>query len=228
MNMQPVLLSLLFWQNCAHFKIRLFTECAYHFPSSSSVEAKTDLEQNRSGQNRSWTARSGVGSFYFAGLDSTISKSVNFLNTRHGIAQAGMVVSVVQPLPQASERWLHLCFHSEIFCGLGVSCFIPFTVSLPEITMLGIVELHASVTYSSGAISCTNPQILLPDLAPSVSCLGSKPGFLLCYMKPEAAVQDSALAPENWAGPPLLGAVHRGADLELQALSNFRHTAITD
>lgn len=54
---------------------------------------------------------------------------------------------------------------------------------------LGIVELHALVSYSSGAISCTNPQILLPDLAPSVSCLESKPGSLLCHMMPEAVMQ---------------------------------------
>ena len=51
------------------------------------------------------------------------------------------------------------------------------------------MELHASVTYSSGAISCTKLQTLLLDLAPSMSCLGSKPGSLLCHMKPEAVVQ---------------------------------------
>lgn len=57
--------------------------------------------------------------------------------------------------------------------------------------MLGIMKLHPLVTYSSGAISCTKAQTLLPDLAPSVSCLGSKPGSVLCHMKPEAAVQGS-------------------------------------
>lgn len=53
------------------------------------------------------------------------------------------------------------------------------------------MELHDSVTSSSRAISCTKPQTLLLDLAPSVSCLGSKPGSLLCHMKPEAVVQGS-------------------------------------
>lgn len=66
MNMRCGLLSpLLFWQNCVHFS--LFTKCAYHFPSSSTVELKTDLEQNRS-----WTDGTGVESFYLAGLDGTI------------------------------------------------------------------------------------------------------------------------------------------------------------
>lgn len=46
----------------------------YCFPSCS-VELKAGLEQNRSGQIRSWTDRSGVENFCFAGLDSKIWKS---------------------------------------------------------------------------------------------------------------------------------------------------------
>lgn len=53
------------------------------------------------------------------------------------------------------------------------------------------MDLHASVTYSSAAINCTNPQTLLLDLALSMSSLGSKPGSLLCHVKPEAVVQGS-------------------------------------
>jgi len=70
MNMQPGLLSsLLFRQNCVHFKTSLFLEWVYLFPSSSSVEVKTEPERNRSGQNRSSTARSAIENFYFARLD---------------------------------------------------------------------------------------------------------------------------------------------------------------
>jgi len=118
----------------------------------------------------------------------------------------------------ASERWLDLCYASELSCSLTISHFIPITFSLPvimrkardcEALCLHNLQLWDSKVHKKPPTLLTDLTSLAPSLNPdTVPCSSTQ------NLKP------SALA-EIWTGPPMPHALRWGTGLELQALINI-------